>query len=202
MKKLAKGLCPPLAAIAILILALPAMAAAEYLVPPGNSAATQYTETVPTAGGHRDAEKNGKGSSRSPASVLGDGNARRLDEQGSEGREVAEFAAETAPEETAEEAAAPRSTPNGGAGDSKTRKQQKKDRNRDKAAEQDAKPDPAATAAGGSPPPDGSSGLLEVIAEATGASSTGQVGVLLPLAILATLAWALAFLWRRNRPTV
>ncbi|HEU4736290.1 MAG TPA: hypothetical protein VFS48_04595, partial [Solirubrobacterales bacterium] len=49
--------------------------------------------------------------------------------------------------------------------------------------------------------PDGSSGFGEVLAEATG-SSSGETGLLLPLTILATAAWALAFLWRqRNRPT-
>jgi hypothetical protein len=48
--------------------------------------------------------------------------------------------------------------------------------------------------------PDGSSGLGEVIGEATGSSSSGGPGFLLPLAIVAAIAWALAYLRRRRRP--
>lgn len=199
-KTLAKGLC---LSATIAVLGLPASATAEYLVPPGNSAATQYTETVPTAGGHRDAEKESKGGNRSPAAVLGAGNARRLDEQGSEGREVAEFAAETAPQETVEETPAPSPASGKQAGDSKRPPRAEQDRDRGEAPERDSKPEAGVAAGGSTPPPSGSSGLLEVLAEATGASSTGQVGVLLPLAVLTTLAWALAFLWRqRNRSTL
>jgi hypothetical protein len=48
--------------------------------------------------------------------------------------------------------------------------------------------------------PSGSSGLGEVIAEATGSSSSGGLGMLLPLAIAGAIAWSLAFLWRQRRP--
>lgn len=200
MKRFATGLC--LTAMAIATLALPAMAGAEYLVPPGNSAATQYTETVPTAGGNRDAEKDRRRGNRSPTTVLGADNARRLDKQGSAGHEVAEFAAETAPEETVGEALAPsgESSDQRGDGDPGP-EQERKPADGDDARATDANGS-AGTGSGGSSPPSGSSGLLEVIDQATGASSVGQIGVLLPLAILATLAWALAFLLRqRNRPT-
>jgi len=45
----------------------------------------------------------------------------------------------------------------------------------------------------------GSSGLGEVIGQATGASSSGQLGILLPLAIVVAAVGSLAFLWRRRR---
>ena len=44
---------------------------------------------------------------------------------------------------------------------------------------------------------DGSSGLGEVLGQATG-SSSGQLGLLLPLVIIATAAWACAFFWRQR----
>ena len=87
-----------LLAAAIVLLALPMAAGAEYYVPPGNSAATQYTEALPTAGGDRDAAKGkSKAEQRSPAKVLGSRNARRLEAQGPAGRAAAKLAAETSP---------------------------------------------------------------------------------------------------------
>lgn len=47
--------------------------------------------------------------------------------------------------------------------------------------------------------PSGSSGLAEVLRQATGSSSSGEMGLLLPLIIVATLAWSLAYLARRRR---
>ncbi len=43
----------------------------------------------------------------------------------------------------------------------------------------------------------GSSGLGEVLAQATG-SSSGQMGLLLPLILIAALVWAVAF-FRKQR---
>lgn len=196
MKALRTGLGPITATMAILV--LPAVAQGAYLVPPENSAAAQYTEAYPTAGGNQEAGK-GKGGNRSPAAVLGAKNTQRLHAQGQAGREAAEVAATTAPSVsatsepvTAPTEQAPHATPS-----------------------HDGKPDsaqpatPVQTAHGGnettSAPqdqPSGSSGLGEVIAEATGSSSSGEMGLLLPLVILGTVAWSLAFLWRqRKKPT-
>jgi hypothetical protein len=52
-------------------------------------------------------------------------------------------------------------------------------------------------AAGGS----GSSGLLEVVAQATGSSSSGEMGLLLPLIIAAAVVGAVAYAVTRRRST-
>jgi hypothetical protein len=184
----------------IAALAVPASAAAEYLVPPGNSAVNQYTESYPTAGGDRNSEKaSGLGGSP-PEQTLGKRNTQRLEAQGEDGVVVAEVAAETAP------STAPAETPDRApaAGDGEQPGQgAKPDR-----PQGDAEPSPEAATAGGPKGPDagsggsGSSGLGEVLGQATGASTSGSMGLLLPLVVLATLAWALASLWRRrDRPT-
>jgi hypothetical protein len=179
-----------LLATAIVGLALPAAASAEYLVPPGNSAATQYTEALPTAGGHSDAEKPNDKQSRAPSEVLGPRNARQLEDQGTAGREAAEFAAETAPAD----GVAPRQDTNGS------------DKSRGGQDEEEDGPgkdkEGGTVGAGnrGGGGPSGSSGLGEVAAQATG-SSSGPLGLLLPLAIAGAVAWAFWFVLRqRNRP--
>jgi hypothetical protein len=188
-----------IAAIAV-SLAIPAaaLADAEAVVPPENSAATQYTEALPTAGGNK--ETGGKGGQRSPAKVLGAHNAHRLESHGKQGREVAKVVAETAPETSvpAEESPAPRpehSSSGGGAGK----------------AENGSHPRPHHAIAHVDRTlapnqhlidrelPSGSSGLGEVLAAATGSSSSGQLGLLLPLAIAAAIAWSLVYLWRQRR---
>jgi hypothetical protein len=82
---------------AVAIVAMPAAAMAERVVPPGNSAATQYTETFPTAKGPAATKKRGKGANRSPREALGSRNVRELRSQGQDGRDLAEVVAETAP---------------------------------------------------------------------------------------------------------
>jgi hypothetical protein len=178
------------AAIAIAALALPSGASAEYLVPPGNSAATQYTEAVPTAGGPRDVGDQGRPGNRSPKDVLGGDTARRLEAQGPEGEEAAEVAAATAP---VTETSPSQDRDEGigavaGGGDSGAG-----------TGAQGAGTDRPATA-GDAGEVDGSSGFGEVLAQATG-SSSGELGPLLPLLILGTLIWALAVLWRERRKT-
>jgi hypothetical protein len=119
--------------------------------------------------------------------VLGTDNARRLEAHGPEGSEAAEVAAATAPVET-DEGAAGGAGRGGGGGDATGNGPQDRDAGQ--------------TQGGGTGEVDGSSGIGEVIAHATGSSSSGQMGLLLPLVILATLAWALAYLWReRKKPT-
>jgi hypothetical protein len=163
----------------------PAAGAQEALVPPGNSAVNQYTETYPTAGGDKDFEKGDK---RSPDKVLGKRNARQLERQGPEGRAVAEVAAETAPEESAGSGGGDTAagTVSGGGGGSGS--------GGGAAAGGDRK---ASTP--GVDEPDGSSGLGEVLAQATGSSDSGEMGLWLPLLILVVLGGSLAFLLRRAR---
>lgn len=197
---------------AALSLVLPAAAMGEEeaasVVPPENSAATQYTEAIPTAGG--DKEANNGGRKPSPAKVLGAKNAKRLESHGKEGREVAEIVAETAPTPTA---STPPSTSPSQSSQGSSDKDGGAKENGD--GHQDAA---GGTGSGGSGPPpgsqartleptptttelpSGSSGLGEIVAEATGSSSSGRLGALLPLAILAAIAWAFAYFWRQRRP--
>jgi len=167
-------------AASIAILALPGIAHAEYLVPPDNSAATQYTESVPTAGGHRNTELDSDGARRAPSRVLGKRNSARLEAQGRSGEEAAEFAAETAPPVVvAEERSAGSPNTDGG--------------------RQDDGEDGAAGAGTGGDGPGGKSALGEVAGQATGAAS-GELGLWLPLAMLATALWAAAVALQRRRP--
>jgi hypothetical protein len=182
----------------IAALAMPPIATAEYLVPPGNSAVTQYTESYPTAGGGKNSEKAGE-ESPTPAQALGKRNAKRLESQGEDGQAVAEVAAATAP---APEVVTP---PPPAAPQGDDREAHSAEKRAHPRPDDGAEPETAAVAGGGNGSsgtggPDGSSGLGEVLAQATGSSSSGQMGLLLLLVIVAAIAWALAFLWRqRNR---
>ncbi|HEY5053719.1 MAG TPA: hypothetical protein VII45_09955 [Solirubrobacterales bacterium] len=176
----------------------PSLAVAQSVVPPGNSAVTQYTETVPTAGGEASA---GKGK-RSPAKVLGTDKAKQLEAQGPQGQEAATVAAATAPVVIS----APESAP---AGHSHAEGAKPRDKNKNKTAgggsiENPRATSPSAGSVGGGPrlaESNGSSGLGEVVGQAVGSSSSGQSGLLLPLVVLATVFWAFAYLRRRKRRT-
>jgi hypothetical protein len=165
--------------------AFPAASLAEYYVPPGNSAANQYTESLPGAGG----DSGGKHKGVTPASTLGAGNAKKLEKQGSAGKAAAEVAAQTAPPQliagggtSGSGTTAPsgggsagsgggNGGSNGGGGDlgEATRVSQ----------------------------PQGSSGVGQVLGQATGASD-GNLGLWLPLAIVLTLIGSVAY-WVRGR---
>jgi hypothetical protein len=166
----------PLAAVVALCLPASAAAAVEH-VPAGNPAATQYTEAFPTAGGPRDAEGPQRGHGRSPAQVLGERNTRRLESQGEAGQEAAALAAETAPSEGGENTG---SASNGG-------KQAGGDRPGNTEAQGDGNSS------------NGGSGLDEVLGQATGSSSGGGISPLLPLVILGTIVWSLAYLLRQRK---
>ena len=177
------------------LLALPAVAAAEYLVPEGNSAVTQYTEGFPTGGG----EKKTEGSKHvTPGKAIGAGNAKKLQQQGPERAAVAQVAAETAPAAVPVPEASPAPKPHHGdkGQQSKPAKQGQggKHPQQNDSKQGDEATAPAATGGG----PGGSSGAGEVLGAATGASS-GSVGLLLPLAILAAIAWGLFYFWRQRR---
>src|ERR1044072_7272929 len=76
-------------AATLLAILVPAAGAPAALVPPGNSAVTQYTESLPTPGGHKDTDKGNKKRQRSPEEALGARNARQLEAQGPGGRAAA-----------------------------------------------------------------------------------------------------------------
>jgi hypothetical protein len=187
MKSLKPGL-PVLAAA--LVLALPNAALAGSVVPPGNPAAIQYTEAFPSSHGPTDAE-HPKGHKR-PDQTLGGRNAKRLESEGKDGREAARVAAETAPKAVGAEAtdggsgSAAGSAANGGDGGSSTGVSQKDG------------------VKGGAPPNvsaagDGGSGLGKVAGQATGLDTSEGTGLLLPLVVLAIIAWGTAYALRRRK---
>ncbi len=185
----------------IAILAVPTAAHAEYLIPPNNSAATQYTEAVPTAGGPKATDPSHHGKHQSPSKVLGGRNADRLEAQGPEGRAVAEVAAETAPV-----AVVPVRSEGAGGKHPSTSQPGTNDTGSGGGSGANG-----GTGNGGSSTsvsdatltsqeiPDGSSGLGEVLAQATGSSDSGQLGLLLPLIVLSAIAWSVAYVLRRRK---
>ena len=162
-------------AMPLLVAAAPS-AAAQHAVPPGHSGASQYTETLPTAGGdtptssvHAGAAVGGPGDGGNssggateteagvtPTQALGAQNAKRLEKLGPEGKAAARLAAS---------AGAP-------------------------AAHS------AASHAGGT----GSSPVQQVVGELTGTSGSEGMGLLLPLLIGMTAVVAVAFILTRRRP--
>jgi hypothetical protein len=183
-----------IAVVALLAsLTLASAAAAEPVVPAGNSAVTQYTEQFPTAGGNTKSNASIGGSGK-PSKVLGKGNAQKLESKGPVGEEVATLAAETAPVSATPSA--------GGSGHSA--------HNAHDARHAGGKPagnTGAGEGAGSGPRPagstapdttSGSSGLGEVIGQATG-SSDGELGLFLPLILVGTVLWSLYYLRRERR---
>jgi hypothetical protein len=183
----------------------PAVAAAAEgaVVPPSNSAATQYTEAFPTSGGNKKTDQAAR--HRSPSKVLGGRKAHKLEQQGPDGRAAAAVAAATAPSPVAPSttATAPDaqnasrdggsgSGPNSGGSPGQTQK----------SAPQRSVPPAAASDAGSRhiAQPAGSSGLGSAIGQATGLSASGQTGILLPLILLATILWSFGYLWQQRRP--
>lgn len=178
----------------LVALAAPAYAGAEYYVPPGNSAANQYTETLPSAGGDSGGKKKDKAT---PAATLGAGNAKKLEDQGPSGKAAAQLAAETAPATVPVTEAPADSGGNGKpAGGGKT--------------SGDGVPgeggNPANGGGSGSATttiqvdePSGSSGLGAVLGQATGSADDGSLGLWLPIAIIAAIAGSIAYLLR-SRP--
>jgi hypothetical protein len=189
-------------------LVVPAHSLAEYYVPPENSAANQYTESFPGAGG----EKGGKGKKATPADTLGARNAERLEERGPAGKAAAEMAAETAPTQV------PTTDATGGDGDSGG------DTGTDGA---DGAGTSTGTGTGGSgsggsaagtnggstssgggtnvvdnavkvDQPQGSSAVGQVVGQATGIGD-GNVGIWLPLAIVLTLIGSIAYAARSRQ---
>jgi hypothetical protein len=138
--------------------------------------------------------------------VIGKKTAKELESHGSEGAAVAQLAAESAPEPVSEPASG-ESQSSGGKGNGKkdggggkasgggngTPGGGQAAANRGGAQGATQSGDGATAEAAGS----GSSGVSEVLGQATGASS-GQMGVFLPLVLLAALILALVYAWRRR----
>jgi hypothetical protein len=183
-------------------LALPAASPAEYYVPPANSAANQYTESFPGAGG----ESGGKRKDVTPGTALGAGNAKKLESKGRAGKEAAEVAAETAPAQLATGG-----TDNGGGKAAEPGDSGQTGEKGNGGAEDEGGSGSTGTAGsgGGSPggkgggsgtgegggkvqQPKGSSGFGQVLGQATGAGD-GNLGLWLPLAIVLTLIGSVAY---------
>ncbi|HJZ36425.1 MAG TPA: hypothetical protein VJ204_09150 [Solirubrobacterales bacterium] len=158
-------------------------AAAQGVVAPGHSGNSQYTETLPTAGGETPTEGVGHnaagapagggggdssgggeeaaavtGGSPSPAEALGSENAKRLEKAGPAGKAAAQLAATTS------------GSPAG------------------KGATSDG------------PEGDGSSPVGQIVGQVTGTSSSQGIGLLLPILIAMAAIFAVGFVIVRRRP--
>lgn len=159
--------------------ALASAPCAAAVVPPGNSAVNQYTETYPSAGGN---VTGGGVGGRPPAKALGARNAHLLEALGPEGRAAsAVAAAATAPPPAMARLPGRSGRQAPGSGGKRS--------------------SGAAGRASGEGHGDqaGSSGLSQVIAQATGSSSSGQMGLLLPLVIALSLIGSISFALSRRR---
>lgn len=116
-----RAFCVSLCLLAALLLPANAVAAN---VPPGNSGANQYTETLPGAGGNKPTNNIGGGGNQGggasqPAQALSAGAQRSLDQQGAAGRATADLANRTAPPGAATGSQGkPGQTPSGSSGGS------------------------------------------------------------------------------------
>lgn len=208
-----------LAVALVVFFALPSFAEADQVVPPGNSAATQYTQAFPTSGGNvvsgtSIGQPNGGGGHKSPSKVIGKQTTQELESQGSEGKAVAELAAEGAPETSEPEPEPEDTSKSGAAGAGKgggnsgggqsgakhpaggSNQSGAKAGGGAKATHPSSTATTASTAAAEAAG-NGSSGLSEVVGTATGAN-TGQMGAFLPIVLLAAVVLALVFAWRRR----
>lgn len=178
--------------VVTLLLALPTAALAGAVVPAGNPAAVQYTEAVPTSHGPAEAERSPQ--PKHPDQTLGGRNARRLESEGKDGREAARVAAETAPQTDGTKATGRDSgsgggaASNGGGGTGSGNLQQRG------GTEGEGR---SSTSGAGN----GGSGLAEVAGHATGLDTSEGTGLLLPLAILAIVAWGGTYVLRRRKRT-
>jgi hypothetical protein len=185
-----------LAAVAV-GLVLPASALAEYYVPPGNSAANQYTESLPSAGGESAGKgKGGGGGTKAPAESLGARNAHKLEAQGPAGEAAAEVAAETAPPTSLVVADDGAKHPAHKAGGKQHQGSGKSSGGGQSNGGGGGQTTPATVHVD---QPSGSSGIGEVLAQATGSSDDGNLGLWLPLVIVLTIAASIAYRFRPHQ---
>lgn len=194
-----------LVSVLVLLGALvPGVSASAAIVPPGNSAATQYSETVPAAGGEASPTKNGQGGktagkeSGAPESAVPATTAADLEELGPEGEAVLKLTGTGPPRKTKT-----------GAGSPQKAKHKGKSKHKGAAANPDQPGGPSSggggPSGGGVPPATsgssaagGSSGPGEVFGAAAG-TSVGGLGFFQPLILVAVLIAAGAYLVRRRR---
>jgi hypothetical protein len=179
-------------------LALPAAAAAEYYVPPANSAANQYTESFPGAGG----ESSGKRKPVTPGSALGADNAKKLEAKGPAGKAAAEMAAETAPPQVVDQGSGSGEDPGRSDSGSKDGKGNEGESGSGAPGSGGSNGGSSGASGGKGAPanaaqPEGSSGISQILGQATG-SSDGNPGLWLPLVIVLTLIGSVAY-WVRSR---
>jgi hypothetical protein len=146
-------------------------------VPPGASGANQYTETLPGPGGDEptsghSGDQHG-GEARDPAQVLGKSSAAKLEGLGPEGVAAARLATESAPAKSARD----RNGTNGGQGKSSTGT---------------GRSESGSTSSG-------SSAIGQVVGQLSGSSSSGGMGLLLPVLIAMTVVGAAGYLVGRHR---
>jgi hypothetical protein len=191
----------PAAVLLVMVFAFSSSAAAESIVPPGNSAASQYTEAFPTPQGEQDSE--GRQKTATPAKVLGSKKAHRLEQQGPAGQAVANFAAETSP--AAVDVSGEGEASNSGGGKRRTRKPGDGGASEvggEEKSEASVPPGaPSSGGSGGGAEPSGSSGTGEVVGQATGLSS-GTLGLLLPLILAGVVIWSGFYVWRSRQRVV
>lgn len=200
----------PSAVLLAMVCGFSSNAAAESIVPPGNSAASQYTEAFPTPKGEQDSEGHQKAAV--PAKVLGSKKAQRLEQKGPEGQAVANFAAETAPApiDVSGEGEASGGGEASGAGKRRTGKPGDGGASGGGASEiggeekSEGSVPPGSRSSGGSgggAEPSGSSGAGAVAGQATGLSS-GTLGLLLPLILVGVVIWSALYIWRGRQRVV
>lgn len=199
-------------AVATTAVAVPSHAFAETVLPPGNSAVNQYTQTLPTPKGNVSVEGDSIGQ---PNKVLGQKNTKKLDQEGEDGRAAAELAAATSPSDT--DSGDGGSTGKGGSGDDKEGSKNGAGGNgAGNGGNGNGSGGGGGGSGGGSGSADvntatktidtsasqGSSGLGTVLGQATGSSSSGGLGLLMPLAIVLGLIWCMTYLWRQRQTAV
>ena len=173
---------------------VPGQALANEIVPPGNSGVNQYTQTFPTASGNLAVKHQ---EIRRPTRVLGKKQARALEEKGPEGKAAAELAAVGSPStgDRSESFSAPRSggrVGNGIGSDNQRSKGIVAGTDRGGSGASSLGSDKKRTTPG--------SGSLQaqIVDQATGFSSFGELGPLMPVALIFGFAWCVAFAWRRR----
>jgi len=205
-----KLMLPSMTALVIIACCLPATASAGELVPPGNSAVNQYTETFPTSEGEEQSSLEKK-KGVTPGQVLGAGKAHKLEDKGAAGKAVAEFTAETAPSTAGDsgngENTAGDSGKGNGNGKGKGKAPQKQGGDGpgsgggSEEQQEGASGSGGGSANAGSGGGSGSSGLGEIVSQATGTSS-GSIGLWLPLILIAVVIWSAVYVWRNRQQRV
>lgn len=183
-------------AVSVAALLLPSAAVAAPIVPPGNSAVNQYTQTIPTSKGNKEVRQKGDGS---PSKTLGHKATKKLQKQGSDGQATAELAAAGTPAGATGGGSGSAGGSGGGAAGGSTQRGGSQGGSGGGSGAGGLTAASATKAVAGADA--GKSGVGQVLGEVTGTSSSGDLGLLLPLAIIAACVWCAAYFWRHRRTT-